>query len=81
MTDQERLDKYGDPHAGIIAEAMTSPSDNLLERLERQLANCSDSYEAPSGKIMFRIWGNDLAALLKLARMRDARNEREGKPQ
>jgi hypothetical protein len=42
--------------------------DPVVERLERQLANCSDSYEAPSGKIMFRIWGNDLAWLLKLAR-------------
>lgn len=39
-----------------------------LERLERQLSTCRDSYEAPSGKIMFRVWGNDLGAILKLAR-------------
>jgi hypothetical protein len=50
---------------------MTHSTAELVERLERQLATCSDSYEAPSGKIMFRIWANDLAALLKLARAAD----------
>jgi hypothetical protein len=47
---------------------MTITTDELVERVARQVATCSDTYEAPNGKIMCRIWIADLAALTKLAR-------------
>ena len=46
--------------------------DRLVEervaRVERQLATCANSYEAPNGKVMMRVWVTDLAAVTKLAR-------------
>jgi hypothetical protein len=49
-----------------------------LERVERMLAKSADSYEAPSGKIMYRVWVTDLATVAKLARQAVARPQPEG---